>query len=125
MPLGKVAKVVVQFSPWSESRAIREFLSRITSKRTHACNPDCKIEFRLRTKGAAKVLIEYSDKQRTLISPAGLTAGEIIDKITSRSQDEANRGLLKKTGLEGTRLETHWGLSGVHNAGTGQKVPIT
>ena len=126
MPLSKVAKVVVQFSPWTgEARAAREFFTRITSEKARKSNPECVVEAKVRISGQPRIFVEYANKEQEMIIAIGITAPEIVEKIRSHSQDGDTRALLQKAGLEGTKLETHWGSSRRHNPGTAQKVPIT
>ena len=123
--LSKVARIIIQFSPTSESsRVARELYSRVGAAKARKSNPECVVEAKLRLAGDPLVFVEYSNKTRETIRAKGLNALEIIRKIREHSQEADTKEMLNKAGLEGTQLQSNWGSAQEHNPGTTQKVPI-
>lgn len=122
MPLSRVAKIVVQFSPLSPGgRSVREFLNRITTRKAAASNPDCEVLTRVRVKGDAFCRIEYKNGLSDEFETAKLKAEDIFERMKHAAEEMDTKEVMKKAGLDTSGLRSQW--SGVKSfAGKAQRV---
>eukprot|EP00884_Botryococcus_braunii_P005913 jgi/Botrbrau1/15322/Bobra.0319s0008.1 len=122
MPLSRVAKIVIQFSPLSpEGRSVREFLNRISAGTAAASNPDCEILTRVRVKGQAFCRIEYKNGQSDQFETARLKAEDIFERMKHAAVEMETKEIMKKAGMDSSGLTSHWG--GVKSfAGKAQRI---
>lgn len=111
MPLSRIAKVVVRFSPLTpEARSAREFLARISSGKARASNPQCEIVTSLRVAASTPtVSVTYTaTKQTETIDTSSLTADRIFERMQSITDELDSSETLSKIGGTSSKLSSMW-----------------
>ena len=91
MPLRHLKRVRVQFNPLDpRCTAAREFLSRLTSPKAIASNPECSIEPRVRDDDALPVVaVEFASGQKDQFNVHRMTVDDIARRIKNVSDQLA------------------------------------
>jgi large subunit ribosomal protein L53 len=107
MPLRHLKRVRVQFNPFDpRCTAAREFISRITTPKAFASNPDCSVEPRVRNDDAPPVVaVEFSNGKVDQFNVHRMNVEEIVGRIRSVSEQMAVRTSLKEAGLDFDKLK--------------------
>jgi 39S ribosomal protein L53/MRP-L53 len=110
MPLSRVAKITVQFSPLSpKGRSVREFLNRIATGKAAASNPDCEILTRVRVKGEPYCRIQFKNGLSDQFETSAMKADDIFERMKHASADMETMETMKKAGLGASGLSSEWG----------------
>lgn len=122
--LSRISKLAIEFSPLTtNSKSAKEFLARAKTAKAVASNPDCEVEVRLVTSGDPFVEVVFTNKLTDKVMTGSLTATQIIEKIQERSQTMEADEILKKVGINKSKLVVASGLERFQT-GIKRRVPI-
>jgi large subunit ribosomal protein L53 len=107
MPLRHLKRVRVQFNPLDpRCTAAREFLSRLTSAKAIASNPECSIEPRVRNDDAPPVVgVEFASGQKDQFNVHRMTVNDIERRIKNVSDQLAVEQALGDAGRKFSEMQ--------------------
>jgi len=89
------------------SSAVREFFSRITTRKAAASNPACEISHRVRIDNQPPVVaLEYANGAKDLIVCRDMTCQDIIKRVLQRTEEMDTQAIMKSAGLEGLKIDS-------------------
>lgn len=112
MSLKQVSKIFIRFNPMMKgTSSVKEFVSRCTSPKALASNPDCVIKTQLTTRNdPPTVTVEFANGMRKQFETSKLTAEQLSNTIKDERELLDSQDLLKKNGItENDRLVSDWG----------------